>query len=327
MQDQHHQVALLLLVLAGPARAADKPAAVKIVPHDDRQRIEVLVDGKPFTEYRYTADVKKPVLYPLRTAEGAIITRGWPLEPRPDEATDHTHHVGFWFNYGDVDGIDFWGNSAAVKDQSKKGTIVHRKVRAARGGELAVESDWVRPDGKVALHEQTAFTFSGAAGRRVVDRVATLTAVNGPVAMPDNKEGTLGLRLARSLEHPGEKNPGGTGHYRSSEGVEGEAVWGTRGRWLMLTGTVEGGGPVTIAILDHPGNPGFPTHWHARPWGLFAANPLGAKALSKGKTTLDFKLPARGTATFAYRLLILSRHAKPEEIEAEYRAFTAPKAR
>jgi hypothetical protein len=315
-----------VLLAAGPALAADKPAAVKLIPHQDRQRVEVLVDGKPFTEYRWTADVKKPVLFPLRTAEGAIITRGWPLEPRPDEATDHTHHVGFWFNYGDVDGTDFWGNSSAIKDPSKKGIIAHRKLRSLSGGELAVESDWLTPAGKVVLQEQTTFTFGGGPGRRVVDRVATLTAVNGPVTMPDNKEGTLGLRLARSLEHPDEKNPAGTGHYRSSEGIEGKDVWGTRGRWLMLTGKLDDR-PVTIAILDHPGNPGFPTYWHARPWGLFAANPLGQKALSKGKETLDFKLPAKGTARFAYRLLILSRHARPEEIEAEYRAFTTAKSR
>jgi hypothetical protein len=320
MQDRSHQVALLLLFLAAPARA-EKAAPVKIVPHEDRQRVEVLVDGKPFTEYRYTKDVKKPVLYPLRTAEGAIVTRGWPLEPRGEESKDHTHHVGFWFNYGDVAGVDFWGNSDAVKDQSKKGTIVHRKVRSARDGELVVQSDWVMPDGKAALAEETTFRFAGGPGRRVVDRVARLTAVAGEVPMPDTKEGTLGLRLASGLEHPSDKNPKGTGHYRSSEGKEGEAVWGTRARWVMLTGTAEDGKPVTIALFDHPGNPGFPTYWHARTWGLFAANPLGQKALSKGKETLGFKIPAKGSATFSYRLLILSRQAKPEEIEAEYRAF------
>ena len=120
---------LLILLFAAPAHA-EKAAAVKLVPHEDRQRVEVLVDGKPFTEYRYTKDVKKPVLFPLRTADGAIITRGWLLEPRGDESKDHTHHVGFWFNYGDVAGVDFWGNSDAVKDSSKKGTIVHRKIRS-----------------------------------------------------------------------------------------------------------------------------------------------------------------------------------------------------
>jgi hypothetical protein len=322
MQDHGHQVALLVLLLSAPAHA-EKAAAVKLVPHEDRQRVEVLVDGQPFTEYRYTSDVKKPVLYPLRTAEGAIVTRGWPLEPRGEESTDHPHHVGLWFNYGDVAGVDFWDNSAAVKNPAKMGTIIHRRLRSARGSELVVESDWVMPDGKPALTEETTFRFAGGPGRRVVDRVAKLTATAGEVPMPDTKEGTLGLRVARGLEHPSDKNPKGTGHYRSSEGKEGEAVWGTRARWVMLTGTAENGKPVTLALLDHPGNPGFPTYWHARPWGLFAANPLGQKALSKGKETLGFKLPAKGSTTFAYRLVILSKQATPEEIEAEYRAFTA----
>jgi hypothetical protein len=102
--------------------------------------------------------------------------------------------------------------------------------------------------------------------------------------------------------------------------VEGDKVWGTRGRWLMLTGSLDTE-PVTIVIFDHPGNPGFPTHWHARPYGLFAANPLGAKDLSGGKEVLNYTLPAGGTARLAYRLLILSRRATPEEIEGEYRTF------
>ena len=141
--------------------------------------------------------------------------------------------------------------------------------------------------------------------------------------MPDNKEGRWGCGWPASLEHPSSKNPTGTGRYRSSEGIQGEAVWGTRGRWMMLTGTLEGegGGPVTLALLDHPGNPGYPTHWHARPWGLFAANPLGQSALSQGKNTLAFVLPAGPPTRFAYRLLILTGHARPEQIEAEHRRF------
>jgi hypothetical protein len=321
MQD-HHQVAALLFLSLAAAPALAAPAAVKIVPHEDRRRVEVLVDGKPFTEYRYTDDVKKPVLYPLRTAEGGIVTRGWPLEPRGDESKDHPHHIGYWLNYGDVDGVDFWGNSTAVKDPSKKGSVVQRKIVSAQGSDLKVQADWVKPGGKIAFAEETQFHFEGGPGRRVVDRVTKLTAVDGPVALPDTKEGMLGLRVARSLEHPSSKFPAGTGHYRSSEGLEGEAVWGTRGRWVMLTGKLDDGSAVTLAILDHPRNPGFPTYWHARPWGLFAANPLGQKTFSKGKETLDFKVPAKGAATFAYRLLILSHAATPAELEDEYRRWT-----
>ena len=309
--------------------AAPAQAAVTLVRVEGQQRVDVLFDGQPFTSYRWEPRLKKPVLFPLRSAAGALITRGWPLEPREGEPTDHPHHFGLWFSYGDVDGVDFWGHSEKNASPSK-GLIVHRTIDETRDGGgagkgqgiLAVSADWVMPDGHAALHEQTRFGFAGGAGRRVVDRVMTLTAGAAAVTFPDNKEGVVGLRLAHELEHPADKNPGGTGHYRSSEGIEGEAVWGTRGRWLMLTAQ-SAGAPITIAMLDHPKNPGFPTYWHARPWGLMAANPLGQKALSKGKDTLNFALPAGQSARFAYRVLILAGHATPQQIEAEYQSFIA----
>src|SRR3989454_3801021 len=85
---------------------------VDVIPHDDARRVDVLVDGKPFTAYIYptTSTLKKPTLYPLRTASGKLVTRGWPLEPRPGERVDHPHHVGLWFTYSDVNGLDFWNN-------------------------------------------------------------------------------------------------------------------------------------------------------------------------------------------------------------------------
>src|SRR5205823_5565770 len=155
-------------------------------------------------------------------------------------------------------------------------------------GALEVTAEWVDVQGKALLREDTRFVFRAAAGLRAVDRITTLTAVDGPVTFVDNKEGLIGMRVARALEQPSTTpevftdagghstavprldNTGVTGHYRSSEGVEGDAVWGTRGRWTMLTGVVAGE-PVTLAMLDHPKNVGFPTYWHARGYGLFAA--------------------------------------------------------
>jgi len=115
-------------------------------------------------------------------------------------------------------------------------------------------------------------------------------------------------------------NTGVTGHYRSSEGVEGDSVWGTRGRWTMLTGVL-GGKPVTLAMLDHPKNVGFPTYWHARGYGLFAANPLGLKIFSNGKEQLNFRLGPGQSTTFRHRVLILSGTATPQQIEAYYQDF------
>src|SRR5438445_4302317 len=112
--------ALLLIALgfescAAPgspvARAAGAQERVTVTRHDSERRVDVLVGGKPFTSYIYPTSIKKPVLFPLRSPNGTLVTRGFPLEPRAGERADHPHQVGAWFTYGDVNGIDFWGDS------------------------------------------------------------------------------------------------------------------------------------------------------------------------------------------------------------------------
>ena len=336
----------LLLSLCAPslARAQGGAPRVEVLARDADRRVDVTVDGKPFTSYIYPATLKKPVLYPLRAASGALVTRGWPLEPRPGERVDHPHQVGLWFDYGDVNGLDFWNNSDAIPAARAPhmGTILHRAVgrveSGAGQGALDVTAEWVDAGGHALLREDTRFVFRAAAGMRGVDRITTLTALSTPVTFIDNKEGLIGLRVARSLEQPSTTpevftdaaghsttvprldNTGVTGHYRSSEGLEGDSVWGTRGRWTVLTGIVQGE-PVTIALLDHPKNVGFPTFWHTRGYGLFAANPLGRTAFTTGKDSLNFRLAPGASTTFKYRIVILSGHATPQQIETYYRDF------
>jgi hypothetical protein len=88
----------------------------------------------------------------------------------------------------------------------------------------------------------------------------------------------------------------------------------------MLTGKV-GQESVTLVMLDHPKNVGFPTYWHARGYGLFAANPLGQEVFSNGKEKLNFTLEPKQSVTFRYRLLIISGPATPDEVETQYRKF------
>ena len=340
-------VALFLawVASAGAGEQRQSPATgVQVIPDPPNRKVDVLIEGQPFTSYIYPTTLKKPVLFPLRTAEGALVTRGFP--PGAGERTDHPHHVGLWFNYGNVNGIDFWNNSDAIKpqDQNKMGTIVHRDVIAARSGplkgELEVEADWLGPDQHPLLREHTVYVFRGSPGLRSVDRITTLTALERKITFTDDKEGVLGLRVTRAMELPSEKpevfsDASGrtttvaamdkdksevTGDYLTSEGKRGVGVWGTRGRWCSLSGRL-GGQPVTITILDHPKNPGFPTYWHARGYGLFAANPLGMKALSNGKEELNFALDPGNSATFRYRVVILSEPASSEHAEKLYQEF------
>ena len=317
---------------------------IELVPHEGERRIDVLVDGALFTAYIYSETIAKPVLFPLRTARGTPLTRGFPLAPRPCERVDHPHHVGVWFNYGDVNGLDFWNNSDAipVEERHKFGTIRHQAVRECRGGRegrLAVTAHWLAPTGDVLLREETTYVFRATPTDRIIDRCITLTAAGRDVAFPDNKEGVFGIRVARELEQPTTEplvltdahgrptavpqldNTGVTGCYRSSAGLEGDAVWGTRGDWVKLAGQI-GDEAVALVVFDHPTNPGYPTYWHARGYGLFAANPLGQGPLSGGKDVLNFRLAAGAAVTFRYRILVTSGLAVTDaELNREFAAF------
>jgi hypothetical protein len=341
--------ALLLAIATNGSEplAGSAGGEVTITPNESAKRIDVAIAGKPFTSYRWDPAFKKPVLYPLRSAAGTIVTRGWPVEPRPGERIDHPHHIGLWFNYGDVNGIDFWGNSGDIKpdEAAQKGTIVHRAIVKAQGGAdsgtLTTDMDWTDARGNVLVHERATFVFRGDGLTRSVDRIAALTAASGRVAFNDTKEGMLGLRVARQLEQPSNTpevftdasgkpttvpaldNTGVTGMYTSSEGKTGDAVWGTRGRWTMLRGRI-GAKPVTLAILDHRDNPGFPTRWHARGYGLFAANPIGQAGFTDGgEPKFTLTLEPGSPVAFRYRLLIIDGEAAPDSIEREFQQFSA----
>lgn len=335
--------AFLVCCLIAEAKRADR---ISIIANEQQRRVDIVIDGQPFTSYIWPTTLKKPVLYPLRTAKGTVITRGYPLEQRPGERIDHPHHAGLWFNYENVNGLDFWNNSDAIPPENapKMGTILHQSIVSAKSGsqqgELDVETDWVNFEKKVLLNEHTHFVFRGGSDFRSVDRIATLSALDGKVSFPDEKDGMLGLRVIRALEIPSDKpevytdasgrpttvakldSTGVNGTYLTSEGKKGDAAWGTRGRWCNLSGLV-GDEPVTITILDHPQNPGFPTYWHARGYGLFAANPLGQKIFSNGKEVLNFSLAPHASVTFRYRILISSAILKPEATEAAYKEFIA----
>src|SRR5262252_2851656 len=124
------------LSLSGLSQRKSASSGVQVVPNEGARRVDVTIDGQPFTSYIWPDTVKKPVLYPLRTVKGTLVTRGYPLDPRPGERVDHPHHVGLWFNYGDVSGVDFWNNSDALpkEQQARMGRIVHRAIASTKSG-------------------------------------------------------------------------------------------------------------------------------------------------------------------------------------------------
>lgn len=310
---------------------AQKGSPVKVSFTEDMasKKIDVMADGKLFTSFRWPDNICKPVLYPIFTSTGTEITRGFPVKPRIGEQVDHPHQIGMWLTYGNVNGFDFWGNGSQGlgTKNATGGVIKHLKIDKISGGNgegmLATSESWIDTSGTELLKEHTVFRFIAMGSIRMIDRITTLTATDKDVTMPDTKEGMFGIRVARQLELPSKgeitilgndgnpvktkeaSNEKITGNYLSCEGITGEAVWGTRARWMDLYGSI-GDEKVSLVIVDHPLNQSYPTWWHARGYGLFSANPLGVKDFTKGNETLNFSVPAGKSTTFRYRFIISS---------------------
>lgn len=315
---------------------------VKLIHQAENKKVKILVDGELFTAYFYHDTLNKPVLFPIFSPSGNYITRGYPLNPRPNERADHPHHIGHWFNYGNVNGLDFWNNSYKIKPEHRKnyGNINHVEVlktgRKKSSGMLKIRTEWVDHAGNVLLEEITSFTFSGTDSSRTIGRKTKLTAVADNVLFSDNKEGLFAIRMARAFEFPTTKpvlltnesgnvskkpainNTGVDGSYVSSNGKKDENVWGTRAKWVTLSTKIADEN-IGVTIMDHPSNPGYPTYWHARTYGLFSANPLGQRIFSDGENVLNLRLDRGESVTFRYQILISS--GNEQFIKSNYQDF------
>ena len=288
------------------------------------KKVEVFVDNKFFTAFIYPDNMEKQSLYPIIASSGKIITRGYPLQPRPFERTDHPHHVGMWFNFGDVNGLDFWNNSFAIAtaEKPKYGKIAFDKIVSVNSklGKLIVSANWIDINMNVLLNEQTSYVFSGKGNTRIIERITQLTAKN-QVTFTENKEGLLGMRLDRAFEEPATKpeifldakgvetlvpvlnNEGVNGVYRNAEGFKAGEVWGKRSKWVALRAVKEGE-VITIVILDHPTNLNYPAWSHARGYGLFASNNIGGRAFDKNTTPIKKVLTAGEQMVFKHKIII-----------------------
>jgi methane monooxygenase PmoA-like len=314
------QPALWAFALAAPLAAQVR------VSQQGIETISVEIKGQPFTTFYIGPETNKPYLHPLRAASGKIVTRGYPMEDIPGETHDHPHHRGLWFSHGDVNGFDFWGNETRG---GKFGRIVLVKVDGVTSGKesggIDATFDWRDPDGNTLLTEARHMIFSGQPKARTIDFDITLTARLKAV-FGDTKEGTFALRVASALEEPHAGTPAQpprTGHMVDAQGREGEKqIWGKRADWVDYYGVIDGE-PLGIAMFDHPSNPRHPTWWHARGYGLFAANIFGLRDFENDKAK-DGSLTLQPGATlrFRYRVVIHPGDVHSAHIAKLYAAYT-----
>ncbi len=337
--------ALALVTTIGIVAQAPAEKGVRFEKVNDQNKVDIFINGSLFTSYRYPADLEKPFLYPVYAPNGSVITRGYPLEPRKGERIDHPHQIGLWFNHGSINGLDFWNNSSAIPADRKNSyghIAVQKFVRADNGkkGVLEVVCEWKDNQGNTILLENVRYIFTGDAASRTMDHISTLTAVNGPVTIADNKEGLFAIRVDRAFEMPSNEslvftddkgnpttvkatdNTGVTGMYTSNQGLKGDAVWGTRNDWVFLSGTKDNTA-ITFAIFDHPDNPGYPAYAHARGYGLFSVNNLGQNSYDPKQEKMEWKLAKGESITLRHRFYVKSgSEMTPREADKIFKKFS-----
>ena len=254
---------------AGGITLTEDPAGFISVKGADREITRYYVGS---TAEKY----KKPFFWPLN-GHGVNLLRGYPIEPKTNEPADHPHHTGLYFCFGEVNGKEYWSKlpitpKAIVKKEQGPGYA--RIVAQNAWGEDVAETQDV--------------TILDAGADVVMDWTITLTAANGPVVFGKDKkmakEGAFAVRVAGPLSVLKSDAPE---IIEDSTGARGEkAARANAAPWVDYTGTIDGK-KVGIAVMNHPASFRYPSDWHVRAYGLFAANPWivkGESTLAKGES-------------------------------------------
>lgn len=302
----------LLILLCGVAVvAAASPAAAEITAERSEKGVVVKIDGKLFTEY--VTDFKgTPICWPVIGPTGKPITRAYPMAKGPGEREDHQHHRSLWFTHGGVGGTSFW--------EVGRGTIKHREfveIKSGKNAAIVTRNDWLSPDGKKVCEDQRNLAFGSDGDARWIDFDIAIKASNGPLKFVDTKEGTMGVRVAGTMKVDAKKG----GRIVNSEGQTDAGAWGKRAAWVDYHGPVDGQ-TVGVAILNHPSSFRFPTYWHVRTYGLFAANPFGLHDFERGKDVDGSHTVSAGAAmTLRYRLLFHRGDEKAGKVAESFAAY------
>lgn len=287
-------------------------AAFSIVERDSS--LEVLNDDRLITAFR--TDYRVPYLYPLTAPSGTNIARDWPMvKDQESEDKDHPHHRSLWLSHGDVNGYDFWAG------QDKKNASIVLKSFTEQKAEddsatFTANLTWIA-EGMELLQEKRIHTFSHPDEKTLrIDITSTMTALAEEVIFGDTEEGTFAIRTDRTLRVYGKV---AKATLINSNGATNDNAWGKRANWAAYSGPDDKGEAAVVAIIDNPRSFRHPTHWHARGYGLLAANPFGIHDFeaTKDKTVGDHSLAKGETLVLDYTVIIhngLLGSAKLDEV-------------
>ena len=281
--------------------------------HDNA--IDVTIDGRAFTTFRYGADGFRPYFFPVLGPDGRSVTRGETSEV----SSDHVHHRSLYVAYGEVNDVDVWGEG------ENSGRVVHQSFTNKSGGavvgKIDAENDWVNKAGKKLMSDRQNFRiYNTPETGAIIDLDLTFIASAGDVHFGDTKEGgIISIRVNPSMNaSDGGKIENAYGGANKSE------TWGKRAQWCDYSGVVEGT-HVGLAVFDHTSNPRYPTYWHVRSYGLMTTNIFGIGTF-EGDRSKDgsYTMKSGEEMHFRFRVLIHAGDAWAGQVAQKYHDFINP---
>lgn len=223
--------------------------------------VTMQVGGKTCWTYVPQSAEGKPYFHPLAIPGTDDVFTSF----RPP---DHNWHLGFWFSWKFINGINFWepstnGATRVIAQTVKTAedfslTTEATLAYAGNGKELVREKRTVRvttqPNGNYAFEWDSTFTAQGA------EAVFSVTPAKKD---KEGKRWTTGGYAGLMLRFA--DSPAFSYAFANSEGKANVMACGEKSERLDIVATAQAdGAKAKISVRDHPDNPRFPTPWFVR---------------------------------------------------------------
>lgn len=300
---------------------------VVITKQEGKEILDVVIDDQLFTRFHYSADWKKPFLWPVLSEGEVSVTRDYPMEvgDTPKFAQDHPHHKSLWCAYGEVNGADCWAEGGG------SGFQVVKNVTYGSGdayGWVMAEVSWQDGEHKHLMTEHREYRFYATPeDARLIDSMVAFNADSGDVALTDTKEGGIvAVRMRPELSYR-------YADITNEHGDKGEReCWGKPSAWCDYSGEMEDLGYRGLAVFDYPKNLRHPTSWHVRKYGLMGANCFGYSYFidkDYNKPLLpsdngDYTIEDGDTLSFYHRVYVHSGDVEEAAVAERYSDFATP---
>ena len=224
------------------------------------QAVSMRVNGKTCWTYVPQSKEGKPYFHPLAIPGTDDVLTSF----RP---SDHNWHLGFWFSWKFINGVNFWepDTNAATRVVSQTVTPSADKsfrteavlAYLAKGKEVAHEQRTVRvltlPNGNYSIEWDSTFT------------APDVEAVFSSTPSKKDKNGDWATGGYAGLMWRFTDSPTNSYTFANAEGRADVKTCGEPSERMEIVATAKvSGAKAKITFIDHPSNPRHPTPWFAR---------------------------------------------------------------